>query len=75
MMPGDRVRISIDNRERWNASAADALHGQVGTVEEIRAYGNTLVTFDAPIPSPWKWGSPITAFWFDRDEVKPLETP
>lgn len=76
MNPGDRVKIKPLDRERWNATAAENLEGQIGTVQRVKLdYGfndgpHALVAFDPPLPAWQSHGTPVTGFWFALDELE-----
>ena len=77
---GAKVRVNIQNPPSWAWGAAKAFQGQPGIIAEVqvaeRMTGHPkkepayCVTFDTPIPSYWKWGSTITANWFDESELE-----
>ena len=79
---GMKVRTSV--RRPYAKGAAEVLNGQTGTVTTIReptlterpssAKTGVLVTFDEPLEGWWTHQSPVTAFWFDPDEVIDITT-
>jgi hypothetical protein len=71
---GQRVKVSILNRNRCAVGCAEKLDGHTGVIEQCKENSTNSITCNGPaylirfdVPAePW-WGnsSPHTAFWFD----------
>lgn len=70
---GDRVRVRIIETGEWVRGAAESMNGKTGTVKEVRASGQVLVTFDTPAEPWWAHQSPVLGFHFEENELEKLE--
>jgi hypothetical protein len=71
MQIGDRVRVEIQDYDRYAMGAAEQLDGTQGAVTEKNSDGvRWLITFDEPCGTWWAHQTPPKAFWFLAEELR-----
>ena len=66
---GRRVRVEIDNMDRWNLEAATALNGKAGTIRQMNTRGQVLVEFDTRAEPFGIQHQGSMMFWFTLDDL------
>jgi len=81
---GARVRVAIRNPASFANGAAETMNERAGRIEAFDPSSTNgdpwmshayLVRFDEPVPSHWRHGSPLTAFWFAECDIEPEQAP
>jgi len=67
---GSRVRVKIQDFDRYALGCAESLDGATGTVEREKNDGELLIAFDSPRPTWWTNQSPTVAFWLPPEDLE-----
>lgn len=72
MERNQRVKVQIQDKERYVSGCADSLDGKKGTITQFKGeYKDQryLVKFDTPAKTWWENQSPVHEFWIDSRDL------
>ena len=67
-----KVRVNIREPKKYVQDAFKVLNVQVGIVDGQVGDDDVVVRFNPPLKNWWKWGKPVYAFVFSKDELEEL---
>lgn len=66
---GDRVKIVVQDYDKYATGCAECLDGVTGTIKEIKQGGSVLVSFDKPAKTWWTHQTPPTSFHIPKTDL------